>query len=210
MTDANIQEFLSGSEADEFDSEAAGELFSRCFTAFCDDLPQDMEPSFREYESAQAMLDDLRLLLVGKSDSRLMKCYSKVESFSRNLAPYFDIVNVFVQIKPDCVAGFWGSLMLVCKVCLARTFYKAPATDLYHCEAGRQCHDIFRKDDRDVRENFSCLAAVCNIFVNLPCSEIYQQHQDGSQPLSRLHGYYRLLQADLCYIEPRSRRYVFI
>lgn len=124
--EADIQEFFSqrdgitgNGDADEAEAEAeaAGDMFSRCLTDFRDGLPEETKPSFRHYDSAEAMLADLRRLLVGKSGSRLMTCCSKVESFSRKLVPYFDVVNVFVQIKPDCIAGFWGSLMLICKVC---------------------------------------------------------------------------------------------
>ncbi|XXG99675.1 hypothetical protein Hte_006016 [Hypoxylon texense] len=46
-----------------------------------------------------------------------MDLYSrKVAAFADTLAPYFDVVGVFVQVKPDVMGILWGSILLIFKI----------------------------------------------------------------------------------------------
>jgi hypothetical protein len=54
-----------------------------------------------------------------KEHRRLLACSRKIALFSNVFAPYFDIVNIFVQIKPDVLGWFWGMIRLVFKVAFA-------------------------------------------------------------------------------------------
>ncbi|KAI1120753.1 hypothetical protein F5Y10DRAFT_117398 [Nemania abortiva] len=46
----------------------------------------------------------------------LMRIAERITAFSDAFAPFFDVVNVYVQIKPDVAAVFWGSLWLIFKL----------------------------------------------------------------------------------------------
>jgi hypothetical protein len=40
----------------------------------------------------------------------------KFEGFVSRFQPYFDVVEIFVQVKPEYMALIWGSLKLIFKV----------------------------------------------------------------------------------------------
>lgn len=46
-------------------------------------------------------------------ESRLTKVCSVISRFSASLAPYFDIITIFVSSHPECAALVWGSLRLI-------------------------------------------------------------------------------------------------
>lgn len=48
--------------------------------------------------------------------SRLVACCRKIASFAEAFAPYFEVINIFVQIKPDWIGWFWGSIRLIFQV----------------------------------------------------------------------------------------------
>jgi hypothetical protein len=63
------------------------------------------------------MVAELRLKYLEYSDkSRLAACCRKIANFANSFAPYFDIINIFVQINPEWAGWFWGSLSLVFQV----------------------------------------------------------------------------------------------
>jgi len=51
-----------------------------------------------------------------KNSSRLYSCCAKIAQFSNAFEPYFDIVNIFVQVKPEYMGVIWGSIRLIFKV----------------------------------------------------------------------------------------------
>ena len=74
--------------------------------------------AFTQFADMGAMLDDIRALCAEdqKNHLRLLSCSRKLAAFSHAFAPYFDIINIFVQIKPEWLGWFWGSIRLVFKV----------------------------------------------------------------------------------------------
>ncbi|KAI8953936.1 hypothetical protein F4801DRAFT_587874 [Xylaria longipes] len=46
----------------------------------------------------------------------LMRIAQRITAFSDAFAPFFDVVNVYVQIKPEWAAVFWGTLWLIFKL----------------------------------------------------------------------------------------------
>jgi hypothetical protein len=48
--------------------------------------------------------------------SRLLVCCNKINDFSESFAPYFDMINVFIQAKPEWLSVFWGSIRLIFQV----------------------------------------------------------------------------------------------
>ncbi|KAI0182629.1 hypothetical protein EV127DRAFT_449110 [Xylaria flabelliformis] len=46
----------------------------------------------------------------------LIRIAERIAAFSDAFAPFFDVVNVYVQIKPEWAAVFWGTLWLIFKL----------------------------------------------------------------------------------------------
>ncbi len=46
----------------------------------------------------------------------IMRCSTRIAAFADSFAPFFDIMAVFVQIKAEWLAIFWGTILLVLKV----------------------------------------------------------------------------------------------
>ena len=94
-------------------------LFSTVLDDFRASLPEAGKSSFREYASSHDMLAAVTAdCQQYKQSSRLSKCVSKIASFSREFAPFFDVISIFVQVKPDWFGVFWGSVRLIFQVCV--------------------------------------------------------------------------------------------
>lgn len=63
------------------------------------------------------------------SHSKLVACCRKIAVFANAFAPYFDVVGVFVQIKPEWAGWFWGSIRLILQVCQVKKLLNEIATD---------------------------------------------------------------------------------
>ena len=60
------------------------------------------------------MLNEISALTKEHRDSdRLFKCCTKIHKFADSFEPYFEIINIFVQVKPDCAGIVWGSVRLI-------------------------------------------------------------------------------------------------
>ena len=96
----------------------ATEIFQMACKSFRDDLPVASRVDFKEYLDAQTMIDDIHALAnehpVHKS--KLTVVVHKIHQFAKSLEPYFEIVNIFVQVRPDYMGLIWGSLMTIFKV----------------------------------------------------------------------------------------------
>jgi len=94
-------------------SDLAG-LFSASLETFRTALSEEARKEFRDYATAEAMLGELqRVCVKHKERSRLLGCCQRIKCFSDALGPFFDIVGIFVSIKPEWLAGLWGSIRLV-------------------------------------------------------------------------------------------------
>jgi hypothetical protein len=73
------------------------------------------------YADPQSMLQELRAVCDAnqKEHHRLLACSRKIALFSNKFAPYFDILNIFVQVKPEVLGSLWGLLRLIFKVVVA-------------------------------------------------------------------------------------------
>ncbi|KAF2093930.1 hypothetical protein NA57DRAFT_80935 [Rhizodiscina lignyota] len=77
-------------------------------------MSEDDRASFRAYSSHKEMVADIRSLSTQyEQRSKLALCCRKIATFSTVFAPYFDVVNIFVQIKPDWAGGIWGTIRLI-------------------------------------------------------------------------------------------------
>ncbi len=52
--------------------------------------------------------------------SKLTIVVGKLNRFANRIQPYFDIVNIFVQAKPEYAALVWGSLRTIFQVRIPR------------------------------------------------------------------------------------------
>ena len=88
-------------------------------SAFRDTLSDSDRASWHECENATTMFKELEILISQERQrGRLAKCLNSLKTFSDSFEPFFDIVNVFVQVKPEWFGLFWGSLRLIFKVYL--------------------------------------------------------------------------------------------
>lgn len=93
------------------------ELFSKCLEAFRTSLSDHDRDIFKEYQTGEEMLGELKLHLLMTKSANLDFCSRKIGNFTDALSPYFDVISAFVQVKPEVMGGLWGSVLLVLKVC---------------------------------------------------------------------------------------------
>ncbi len=67
---------------------------------------------------AQSMVESIQSLAKSHpvQSSRLTAAARKFAAFVQFLQPYFDVVEIFVQVKPDVMALIWGLLKMIFKV----------------------------------------------------------------------------------------------
>jgi hypothetical protein len=62
--------------------------------------------------------------------SKFVICCKKIAIFADAFAPYFEVIGVFVQIKPEWAGWFWGILRLILQVCTLFTSRERAMTNL--------------------------------------------------------------------------------
>ena len=103
-----------GSDAQVQDPTA---LFTATLQEFHSSLPEFARRSFCQYGSSADMLAAVKAdCQQHKQFSRLSACTTKIAAFSDTFAPFFDVINIFVQIKPEWLGIFWGSVRLIFQV----------------------------------------------------------------------------------------------
>ncbi|KAI0545461.1 hypothetical protein F4679DRAFT_561029 [Xylaria curta] len=70
---------------------------------------------FRNHEDMIASVRKASSHFAG-NQRRLIRIADRIATFSDAFAPFFDVVNVYVQIKPEWAAVFWGTLWLIFKL----------------------------------------------------------------------------------------------
>ena len=89
-------------------------LFTVTLQEFHTRLPESARRSFCQYGSSTDMLAAVKAeCQLHKQFSRLSSCTTKIAIFSDTFAPFFDVIGIFVQIKPEWLGIFWGSVRLV-------------------------------------------------------------------------------------------------
>lgn len=98
----------------------AESIFWNACSSFRQSLSEYDRGEFREYENAESLVSDLQLLAESHPvhKSRLVAFVRKLHYFVRRFEPYFEIVNIYVETKPDFSAAIWGSLRVLFKACL--------------------------------------------------------------------------------------------
>lgn len=110
-------DFTNTGLANSEDCDAAT-LFTASMSAFRDTLSDSDKASWHECENATTMIKELEALVVKESQpDKLTTCLKRIRTFSDSFEPFFDIVTLFVQVKPEWFGMFWGSVRLIFKVC---------------------------------------------------------------------------------------------
>jgi hypothetical protein len=93
----------------------AASIFQDAYGSFRELFPQTQQEEFKEYRDAQSMISAIHELAENHPIHRtkLTAAVRKLHNFSRNLEPYFDIVNIFIQANPEYTCLIWGSLRTI-------------------------------------------------------------------------------------------------
>ena len=99
-------------------SATSEELFDAALQITRRALSEDDAKRFRKFKDHSEMVRELMVHVrrYTGSSPRLLECAERVASFSNAFAPFFDVVGVLVQAKPEWAAVFWGVLLFVFKV----------------------------------------------------------------------------------------------
>lgn len=81
-------------------------------------LTEEDQRHFRRFKDYQDMIKDLQadVYKFSASRTRLTRCAKNIASFSEAFAPFFNVISVLVQAKPEWTAIFWGTIWFVFKL----------------------------------------------------------------------------------------------
>lgn len=90
-------------------------LFEETVQSIRSAISEEEQKCFHRIETPNILLEELESLCSSnqRDQRRLLSCCAKFAAFSNSFAPYFDIVALFVRIKPEWLVCFWGSIKLV-------------------------------------------------------------------------------------------------
>lgn len=103
------------------------DLFAEAVASYRSTLKDKDRAAFKAFQDPGAMLREVSMeCKKHKDSSKLMKCCAKIASFSRMFEPYFEVVSIFVQVKPEYMGIIWGAIRFIFKVdYLSRVRYVA-------------------------------------------------------------------------------------
>ena len=90
--------------------------FEAAYQSFLDSLPENERLQYSPCASTADLINGLQKLdaLAKRGQKRLhTRFLSVIGRFSDKIEPFFDVINIFIQSKPECSAIVWGSLRLV-------------------------------------------------------------------------------------------------
>ncbi|KAF2018188.1 hypothetical protein BU24DRAFT_166726 [Aaosphaeria arxii CBS 175.79] len=90
-------------------------LFDEAIDAIQSTLFEEDRKSFRHYADMESMLVDVRTTIdaAGEHEMNSKTCTKHVARFAHAFKPYFDLVNLFTNVRPDWLGWFWGIIALV-------------------------------------------------------------------------------------------------
>lgn len=96
----------------------AESVFKEACASFRESLPDFDKGEFREFESAEVMISELQSLAETHPvhKAKLTAFVRRLHAFTSKVEPYFEIINIFAQIKADVSSAVWGSLRVLFKV----------------------------------------------------------------------------------------------
>lgn len=99
-------------------------LFSEVKDSFLQSITDEERAQFSSCRSPEELVKSIATFLTGFEKSRFTRMTMHIESFSKQLQPYFDILGIVVQSHPEWAAIAWGSFRLVLKACEHIDFLK--------------------------------------------------------------------------------------
>lgn len=103
------------SELDAFD------LFAKSINIFRSSLTEQQNEILQSCSNVESMVEELeKICRHHKHRSILMVCCQRLQKFSEAFRPYFDVVGIFVSVKPLWFGVFWGSIRLLFQVIFIR------------------------------------------------------------------------------------------
>ncbi|KAH7394217.1 hypothetical protein DE146DRAFT_122734 [Phaeosphaeria sp. MPI-PUGE-AT-0046c] len=94
--------------------EDAQHVFESSLEAIRNTLSSSDLASFRAYGDPKKMMVEVQKGSKNYANrSKLVACCKKIEIFADAFAPYFDVIGIFVQIKPEWAGWFWGVFRLI-------------------------------------------------------------------------------------------------
>ncbi|KAK1768102.1 hypothetical protein QBC33DRAFT_585007 [Phialemonium atrogriseum] len=107
--------------ADELAAGAVDEvskIFNDAVGSFTATLPEAERKHFDEHRNAQSMISSIEAIASGHPihRNRLAVVSRKFQLLADHLQPYFDVVEIFVQVKPEYMALIWGSMKMIFKL----------------------------------------------------------------------------------------------
>jgi hypothetical protein len=90
------------------------EVFDQAIKSFRASLSDSERSIFVEYAKPTDMITNIKMHCDKSRKSRkLAPLCERIHRFSESFAPFFDIINIFVQSNPEYSAVPWGALRLV-------------------------------------------------------------------------------------------------
>ncbi|KAF2184456.1 hypothetical protein K469DRAFT_185232 [Zopfia rhizophila CBS 207.26] len=170
-------------------------LFEESIEAIRTTISEEEHRNFRHYGDITSMIQDLRSLCASnqKEHQRLLSCSRKIALFSHTFAPYFDIINNFVRIRPDWLGWFWGSIRLVFKIGSNYILFLEKIADMFESIAHvlpryTQFHDTCRRQFQETRHDWpTSLMSYLYAEIIQFCLELYRIFSRGSQGVGLRH-----------------------
>lgn len=104
----------------ESDQTLAGvsKIFRDALDSFVKNLSQTEKKDFSEHKDAQSVIDAFQTITEKHPihHSRLTNASRKFQHLVNRLQPYFDVIDTFIQAKPEYMALVWGSLKMIFKL----------------------------------------------------------------------------------------------
>ncbi|KAK1749555.1 hypothetical protein QBC47DRAFT_333452 [Echria macrotheca] len=99
-------------------SDVVSGIFKEAIGSFMASLPAADRDNFTQYNDAQSMMSSITSIAEAHPihGSRLTAACRKFQVFVDHIKSYFDVVEIFVQVKPEYLALIWGSLRLIFKL----------------------------------------------------------------------------------------------
>jgi len=95
----------------------AEELFLEVKETFLLSISAEERAQFSSCRSPAELVESIATFSSGSEKSGFKRTTEQIESFSKKLQPYFDILGIFVSSNPEWAAIAWGALRLVLQVC---------------------------------------------------------------------------------------------
>jgi hypothetical protein len=80
-------------------------------------LPPEDHALYSSCASAEELLAGAKKLhLIAKDRVRGRGFLERIQAFTDKLTPYFQVIEIMIQVKPEATSLLWGSIQLVLQV----------------------------------------------------------------------------------------------